>query len=516
MGQRVQIGAHELMVAEKKAARFVSAEGELPFRLRPGDGFRYVDLRGAGSAFGTLDFGDGESVQGIFLGKRVEYAALFEKSALRDVAPAQADLAVGLNCPNCGAGMELKAPDETRRVTCGTCDALLDVERGSPLRLLESAMPRIPDPTIPLGARGELDGERFVVYGQLVKRTAAYGEIYRWTEYLLRSEGLGWAWLVESDGHFSLVRPADPGAVAVRGRTARYEGRSYTRYSGCSAEVEGLRGEFYWKVAVGDVVSATDYVSPPRILSEERTAEEVNFAEGRYLDRRELQAGFGKRLELPRAPGIAPHQPNPFRKALGRMAKVATVVMALLMAMAGARWMMADETEVLVSEHRFAPSKRKSSDKMLTQGEPIGPLRFEVAEGRNLAVEIASDVSRGALFVLAELSNPDVGDHRVFGVTVEQYGDPAEGGGWVAGARRRIVFQGGVAPGHFILTLRPQWVGGPKDIPKRIRVRVVSDVFVGTHAMIAAGLAWLLPLVGVFRAFGFEKRRWADAEAGWE
>lgn len=515
-GTRFPVGVHALTVVEKKTARFVSAEGELPFALPPGAPVRYCDLSGQGGVFGTLDFDDAGAPSQLFLGRKVAYDDLFDASVLREAPVARAAAAVGLNCPSCGSGIELRSPDEARRITCTTCDSLLDCEKGSELFLLRSAMPRIPEPFVPLGSEGRFDGETWTLYGQLVKRTSVDGIVYRWTEYLLHRAHRGWRWLVESDGHWSFVEPLDAAAVEVHGRMARCDGRRYARYTSSAAEVEGLRGEFYWKVAVGDVVSATDWVRPPLMVSEERSADEVVYARGRYLEPKAVAEAFGLDRPPTRPSGIAPHQPNPHWRTVGRTARIAAAVCALLVAGAGVRWFLADEAEVHASSHAFvaAPSPKPPSRTVAQPGQAIGPIDFEVEARGNLALSAEADVVDGALFLSGQLTHLELGDLRSFGLRIEHYGGYSGGSSWSSGAKQRVLVLGELAPGRYQLRLVPEWLGAAKKPPKTIRVRAVSDVFVGTHAVVAAALTWLLPVVGVFRSFGFEKRRWGQSDLG--
>ncbi|MEL6184076.1 MAG: DUF4178 domain-containing protein, partial [Myxococcota bacterium] len=212
VGGSFAVGKHTLVATEKKVATFLGAEGEMPFAAAPGSETRYVDAEGENHMFATLDY-EGETAERIFVGQELDYDQLFDRSVLRDVAPAEAAAAVGLNCPNCGAGIELRAPDEAQRVTCGNCDSLLDASKGNELFLLSSAMPRVPEPLVPLGGEGKLEGIRWTVYGQLVKSVEAWGEKYVWTEYLLHQRSAGFRWLVESEGHWSFVEPVSAGQV---------------------------------------------------------------------------------------------------------------------------------------------------------------------------------------------------------------------------------------------------------------------------------------------------------------
>jgi len=59
--------------------------------------------------------------------------------------------------------------------------------------------------------------------------------------------------------------------------------------------------------------------------------------------------------------------------------------------------------------------------------------------------------------------------------------------------------------------LQPQ---GPKTRSKPMNVRIVakSRVFLMSHALIAFGLLWLLPLLKGATYMGFEKRRWSESD----
>ena len=78
--------------------------------------------------------------------------------------------------------------------------------------------------------------------------------------------------------------------------------------------VEGLRGEFYWKIAIGDRVSVSDFVNVPFLLTEEQSSEELHYSVGCYFPKNEVEQAFRLKDPLPSPEGIAPHQPNPYRR----------------------------------------------------------------------------------------------------------------------------------------------------------------------------------------------------------
>jgi Domain of unknown function (DUF4178) len=301
-----------LTVAEKAQATYLSAEGEIPYRLEPGKTYLYADLSGAHGEFGTLDYSESEPL--VFLGGE---ATLDDLGVPATARPREDDShrveGIQVSCPQCGGALDLKAPDRTERVGCPNCGALLDCQQGR-LRFLQALKFKVRQ-DLPLGAVGRFENQDFVIVGFLVRSVTIAHVKYFWHEYLLYHLRLGFRWLVCSDHHWSYVRPLAPGAVHARGTAAEYESRSFQLFQRARASVEHVRGECYWKVTVGEMVEATDYVRPPEMLSREASREEgqeeVNWSLGEYVPVENIEAIF-KVNGLPRPTTIAPNQPFPY------------------------------------------------------------------------------------------------------------------------------------------------------------------------------------------------------------
>ena len=124
-----------LIVNEKGTAKYIAADGEIPYELKPNEKSAYVDLMGKGGVFATIDYNTNPPY--LFYGEQLtlkDMGLADKRSAEREarVAPAEA-----MGCPNCGGTLELKAPDKTERVTCPYCNSLLDVNEGN-LKYLDS------------------------------------------------------------------------------------------------------------------------------------------------------------------------------------------------------------------------------------------------------------------------------------------------------------------------------------------------------------------------------------------
>jgi hypothetical protein len=312
VGTRIELPkVGSLVVHERNTATLIAAEGELPYRPAPGASHAFADLSGEHGRFGTLDLN--EDPPTLFVGQQVTLDELGISIVTAEEYEPKIISAQGLACPHCGGSLDLKAPDKAERVTCPYCDSLLDVNAGN-LVYLKTLKKMKVEPIIPLGAVGTLRGREFTCIGFL-RRSVSFDKIYYWTEYLLYHPQDGFFWLVNSDRHWSFVEPITIGEVKQRGQDIVYKGEAYKLFQRAMATVRNVQGEFYWKVEVGELVEAADYVAPPHMISVETTghlqqSQEVNVSLGTYLPREEVQVAF-KLPALAGGFGVAPNQPNP-------------------------------------------------------------------------------------------------------------------------------------------------------------------------------------------------------------
>ena len=118
------------------------------------------------------------------------------------------------------------------------------------------------------------------------------GETYDWEELLCFARAsASFLWLVVSDGHWSLARPLSAAEVEDAW-DARFQGRTFKRFSNVQGTVEEVLGEFNWEVKKGDVAWLVDFIAPPEGLSLEQTADEVNWSHCAHLEAKEVEAAF--------------------------------------------------------------------------------------------------------------------------------------------------------------------------------------------------------------------------------
>lgn len=449
-------------VVEVHEARIVSAEGELPFRVDPGEPVRYADLSGPRRSFGTLDYGAGNGQAVAYVGRQVELAELGMVSGGYDNPPAKQPSvkAARMECPSCHGALELRAPDHTLRVTCPYCASLVDVSQ-EPLKALTTVKkdPEIA-PRFPLGAKGTLRGAEYVVIGHLRRRIEQSG--FAWDEYVLAvgpgARG-GFHYLVESGGHLTLTRPVHYGDL--QGSNAfgyTYQGRSFRHAETCRAQVVHVSGEFPWEVEVGEEAKVRDYWADGAALSVEESEgahAELNASLGEYLDRREALRAFGLKDGPPFITYIAPHQTNPHRQRLDRrkrvlwpaLAALAVLMMVFSIRAGGSRTTQRFDFETVAgvepaAEHIFL-------------SEP-----FTLGRGGSAAVSVeleAPSLQDGWVDTDLALINDEDGVARQVGLGASYYSGVDDGESWSEGSRSASVLLPSVPSGRYVLRVEPSW-----------------------------------------------------------
>lgn len=200
-----------------------------------------------------------------------------------------------LDCPSCGASLEVKNAQRAKSIVCQQCGSQIDLTDPQfgilGQIILNAALPRTP---VQLGMIGEFAGEKYQVIGRVRYRE----QQWMWDEWLLMTEEGRFKWLTEGEEGFTLydtmvpTNPVDPREV---GDTLNLEGT-------VSAEVEGrgvgridyLEGELTWKATLGDSVHYMDANFPDNKgkYAIEWTDEEVEFFKGKKLTNNEVRRAF--------------------------------------------------------------------------------------------------------------------------------------------------------------------------------------------------------------------------------
>ncbi|NJK88706.1 MAG: DUF4178 domain-containing protein [Myxococcales bacterium] len=346
-----------------------------------------------------------------------------------------------------------------------------------------------------------------MVLGQLERSVVVDDIKYGWSEYLLYEQGAGFRWLVLSNGHWTFVEPASAGDLEERGRRIRYRGMDFTHFSSAAAKVDSIRGEFYWKVEVGETVAASDYVSPPHMLSKERAPDEVTWSFATYLPRGQVAHAFSAPSAQTRPRGPHPAQPNPHRPALRGILRAASVFSAALVVLALLGLLF--QPGHVVVDAAFEPERRAGAPP--GTGRTVSTETFELRGPGNFQISVRCPVTNTWLYVQGRLI--DLGSHesRPFGAEVAHYRGVSGGESWSEGGQERTVYLGEVPSGTYQLELEPSWQASATP-PPIFRVVAKSRVFLFSHFFIALVSLWVLPLLQIGVYLGFEKKRWSESD----
>ena len=261
-GAPLTIAGQAWTVASVSAAKLIAAQGELPYAPNLTRGFVVSDLRNARGEVGTLDYGEPGAPRWS-MGRSVAIGEL----AMTGLAQASEKTlkARGVECPNCGAALELKL-STTQSIVCHQCASVVDVSQGVGGELAHYAQANGSEPLIALGSTGTLALTRgtalpWQVVGYVERcevDQAPDDEQTFWREYLLYHRTEGFAFLVDAQDGWSWSAPIT-GVPAGAGNSVSYQGAAYRKLYDYTGMVTYVLGEFYWQVTKNQRTVNADY-----------------------------------------------------------------------------------------------------------------------------------------------------------------------------------------------------------------------------------------------------------------
>jgi len=291
VGRSATLAGKAFSVAAAGPAQLVAAQGELP-RLAPlGQPFAMVELRSEDGEVLSIDYA--LQPPRVERGRSVRLEDL-QLTGLADDAVKQ-EGARQFACPNCGAPVLVKL-DSTKSITCPSCASLITLDGGVGGELRHALQDEPVQPLIALGRTGQLEGSSWQVVGfqHRLGQEPGDDEFFGWTEYLLYNRQRGFAFLVDAEDGWSLVRTATGAPrLGAGGRSASYLGKTYQLQSSYSAQTSYVLGEFYWPVQRGQKTINRDYANAGGLLSMEQTPGEITWSYGSRLSAATVAAAFG-------------------------------------------------------------------------------------------------------------------------------------------------------------------------------------------------------------------------------
>ncbi len=512
-------------VGEVGGATYVAANGELPFRLVPEGSYRFADLSDGEGNFATIDYGAPGDSPALYTGKQVTLADLHITGGEGGPPREQRISSTRLACPNCNGPIELHSPD-ILRAACAYCNHLLDVQPGT-LRLL-GKLDKKASPRIPLGTKGTFAEGEMTVIGFVERSAEIEGVWYGFEEYLLYAPGIGFRWLVCSDGHWSYVQPVATGAVSFDGTKASYDGVKFRLYQASQLRVDSVVGEFYWQVQAGERVWGEDFVAPPAMLSRESSNSEENWSLSTYMKPRELAAAFGDKPELQfgGGTGVAPNQPDPAGAAATplTLAFLALIALGIVFAMIAPARLVYQQV-VSIPAPGAGPSASISGPagtftppaggELPTDTNPPNVFfsePFALEAGKNVELGFRASLDNNWAYVVASVVNVASGDVVTVDASMEYYHGYEDGESWSEGKDHDTEVIGPVAAGQYVVRLEMQHGASSGEVPLTVRVR--QGVFRPRYLGLALGVLGIpFFLLGLY-SYTFERKRWSNSTQG--
>lgn len=402
-----------------------------------------------------------------------------------------------IECPNCGASVELRGFSHSLSAVCTKCLSVLDASSSTSVKVLQRfSSANAVNPLIPLGTRGQFEGRPFEILGFQVRRIEVEGVSYFWQEYLLFNPYAGFRYLSEYGGHWNYITPVK-GLPNDKAAGAVYAGQRYRHFQTSAAATAFAIGEFPWRVKAGDNVRVDDFVAPPFSLSKETIADEITWSKGVYKTGAEIAEAFRLKAPLPAAQGVYSNQPNPY--SAGSMWSVSLWLLILLFA--ATLFFSVTSGGNTVFRDRYYYGSTNAEEAMTTK-------IFQVAgPPRNVEIETRTDIGNTWIYFNMSLVNADTGQVWSFGREV----DNTDGDG----TRNDNVILPAVPAGQYFLRIEPEMAPGATAFSPRLvnyEIEVKRNVPRYWLFWLAVPIVLIPPFLRLMAKASFETRRWQESD----
>jgi hypothetical protein len=411
-----------------------------------------------------------------------------------------------LHCPNCGGSIQLRGFAHTLTAVCEFCGAVLDTS--TPLfRIVQTAQSwQSPQPAIPLGSRGKLDGIEWEIIGYQVRGMESLGIAYEWREYVLFNPYRGFRYLSEYDGHWNFIQTLSriPEGTA-KDRSVYLDGQRFRKFQSARAQTKSLLGEFPWRVQVGEQVNLVDYIAPPLLLSGEVTSgqKEITWSLGTYINGTQIWKAFQAPGAPPATYGVFENQPSPHGSAAGlwgifgwSFLGVIAVMILLSIAM---------HSKTVFEEHYVFYPNSTAEPSFVTPDFELKP------PTGNVEVEIHTDLENNWMYLNLALIGSD-GHAYNFGREVSFYEGQDSDGHWTEGSRSASATISPVPAGTYFLRVEPEGEKSKLSSPVDYTLTVRQHVLSALYPVLALFLLAMPPIYKTWRIAAFEQARWRESD----
>lgn len=503
-----QISAYKIIAGQKftvtgiEKARCIAGEGELPFRVHSGFDTVVVDLTNE-TSFASIDFSDAKPT--LFLGEQVVLSELFLKG-LRETK-SKAVTVKSFKCPACAAPVTVNITN-TQTIVCNSCTALLDVSDKNVKTLRKYQNAANVKPRIELGSIGRFDGVDYQVTGFMRRQVAESVYKSQWDEYLLYHPIQGFRWLIEAKGHWNLATQIQKFPKISNNwsnsSSEVYLEKRFKHYEKYKSKVAYVLGEFYWRVSLDDATEVNDFISPPSMLSQEKTGKEVGWTQAEYIEYRDVETAFKLDGLLPEPSGIAPNQPSAYDADTPSFIKAVSgfIVLGLFIHLF----------------FIFFSSNRLILDTNVTFEHKLGASSFQSEtfnlQGRNTNLVISQYATLGNDWLATEITLIEKNTGKSYGAGREMsfYSGYDSDGSWTEDSSRSEIILSNIPAGNYYLEVLPFNEVNVNANNINDHIQVYRDVLQWSNLWLLWAFLMIIPLIFYYLKYRFEVKRWEDSD----
>jgi hypothetical protein len=506
LGDKYALGGREYVADDVKQVAAAYVEGELPEATPVGHRKTAADFSAPDGGMASIDYEIKGSGASLWIGAWVPLADLRVDGLRVEPEGGTRGDSTGVQsyqCASCGAPIAMRLGSlHAVSVACGHCNAILDANDPGHKIISKAAERAVVTPLIPLGAFGKLQGVKWQLVG-FMRRATEDGDWF-WDEYLLFDAKQGFRWLVENQGHWTLLKQTKQ-APKVEGDRAEFLDGYYRLYSRGKCVVRFVRGEFPWRVRLGETAWATEFIQPPQILAREVTkldgGDDITWTIGEHIDGRQVADAFKGMQALPRRSGVGPCEPSPYGRSLGSLWRSAGLLIAALTVLQLGSCMATADSSVHEATYDYDAAKPAT---VKTEPFDLG------GDTANVEIDSSGSVDNNWLSLTITLVNAQTEDTQAIEQGIEYYHGYDSDGSWSEGSLSAETTLSSVPKGRYYLTIAPQAGAGVGKTSYRVKVR--RDVPDATNWLACLLLLLAMPALLSVRAYFFEVKRWSTSD----
>ncbi|MCF0069414.1 DUF4178 domain-containing protein [Dyadobacter sp. CY261] len=355
-----------------------------------------------------------------------------------------------------------------------------------------------------IGERITLEGGNYQFVGMVQKYDIDSRADY-WQEYTLFSKLHGFAFLTESDGHWTILKETKnaPAPSDARMHQIDFDNQSFRRFSKYHFRILYALGEFPGNVfSMHEETEAMDYIAPPEILSIEKDyRKRISWFRGKYIRRKVIASQVSQ--TLPRQVGIAPAQPswvNMKTESIAKSGIVALLLVVLVQMLTGS-----SHTNRVIFSSTYVFSDSLNTQTFITE-------KFELEKWSSaLDLDFSSPVENSWLELNATLVNAVDGSEYSMQKGVEFYSGYESGEHWSEGDHDGVIHFTKIPAGTYFLKLTAARDSNMYSQVSVVSAKLIHDAISYRNMWIVMLLALVWPLTLGLSRYYSENTRWGNS-----